>query len=298
MAQPQPTAQQTSVVNALSFDIEDWFHMVGIPAVDDPESWASFPSIAVEQTQWILDTLDEFAVKATFFMLGWIADRYPQLAKSIAERGHELGVHSYWHRRVDTLTPEEFRRDTQQTIDVVEQQSGQKVLGYRAPSFSIRPGSEWAFDVLNDLGIRYDTSLFPARRGHGGYLCPGVPHEFTATPSGRPMRELPISVMKVGPLRLAFSGGGYVRLLPVKLIDRGFRSFNAAGIPVVVYLHPRDFTPGQPRVPMPAHRRFKTYVGLSSTRGKLRHLLTNYRFDTCAAVLGTYADAFHGSLQS
>jgi len=275
-----------SVVNALSFDIEDWFHMVGIRAVDDPESWPGFPSIVVEQTQWILDTLDGFGVRATFFMLGWIAERYPELSRRIAERGHELGAHSYWHRRVDTLTPDEFRDDMRRTIDVVEGQSGKKVIGFRAPSFSIRPGVEWAFDVLNDLGIRYDSSLFPAPRGHGGYICPRHPHEFTQTPSGRPMRELPISVLKLGPVRLAFSGGGYVRLLPMRVIDRGFRTFNRAGIPVVVYLHPRDFTADQPRVPMPPHRKFKAYVGLSTTRGKLRRMLERYRFDTCAAVLG------------
>jgi polysaccharide deacetylase family protein (PEP-CTERM system associated) len=239
-----------------------------------------------EQTQWILDTLDEFSVKATFFMLGWIAERYPELARQIAKRGHELGAHSFWHRRVDTLSPQEFGDDLRRTIDVVEAQSGRKVIGFRAPSFSIRPGTEWAFDVLTDLGIRYDSSLFPARRGHGGYICPRRPHNFTLAPSGRPMRELPISVMKLGPLRLAFSGGGYIRLLPFKVIDRGFQSFNRAGLPVVVYLHPRDFAPDQPRVPMPPHRRFKAYVGLSSTREKLRKMLARYRFDTCARVLG------------
>jgi peptidoglycan-N-acetylglucosamine deacetylase len=274
------------VVNALSFDIEDWFHMIGIPAVDDTQSWPGFPSIVVEQTRWILDTLDEFSVKATFFMLGWIAQRYPELSPLIASRGHELGAHSYWHRRVDTLSPDEFGDDLRRTIEVVEQQSGKKVIGFRAPSFSIRPGTEWAFDVLADLGILYDSSLFPARRGHGGYLCPRHPHDFTAAPSGRPMRELPISVLKVGPLRLAFSGGGYIRLLPFNVIERGFRSFNRAGHPVVVYLHPRDFAPDQPRVPMPPQRRFKAYVGISSTRDKLRRMLARYRFDTCASVLG------------
>jgi polysaccharide deacetylase family protein (PEP-CTERM system associated) len=274
------------VTNALSFDIEDWFHMVGIPAVDNPQTWPDFPSIVVEQTRWILDTLDEFSVKATFFMLGWVAERYPELSKWIAQRGHELGAHSYWHRRVDTLTPDEFREDLRQTMDVVEQQSGKKVIGYRAPSFSIRPGVEWAFDVLNDLGFRYDTSLFPAPRGHGGYICPRHPHDFTHTPSGRPMRELPISVLRLGPLRLAFSGGGYIRLLPFRVIARGFRVFNRAGLPVVVYLHPRDFAPHQPRVAMPAYRKFKAYVGLATTGHKLRRMLARYHFDTCAAVLG------------
>jgi polysaccharide deacetylase family protein (PEP-CTERM system associated) len=286
MDEVHANGQSPRVTNALSFDIEDWFHMVGIAAVDDTRSWPGFPSIVVEQTCWILDTLDEFSVKATFFMLGWIAQRYPQLSRQIADRGHELGAHSYWHRRVDTLSPTEFADDVRETIETVQEQSGKKVIGFRAPSFSIRPGAEWAFDVLTDLGIRYDSCLFPARRGHGGYMCPRHPHDFTQAPSGRPIRELPISVMKLGPLRLAFSGGGYIRLLPFRVIDRGFRSFNRAGLPVVVYLHPRDFAPDQPRVPMPPHRRFKSYVGLASTRDKLRRMLARYRFDTCAGVLG------------
>jgi polysaccharide deacetylase family protein (PEP-CTERM system associated) len=275
-----------AVVNALSFDIEDWFHMVGIDALEDPNTWDSFPSIVVDYTQAILDTLQEHKVKATFFMLGWVAQQHPQLTAEIASRGHELGTHSFWHRRVDTMTPQSFHDDIKQSIDLIEQQSGCRVLGFRAPSFSIRPGTEWAFDVLTDLGLVYDTSLFPARRGHGGYNCPREPHKFTATPSGRPIQELPISIMKLGTMRLAFSGGGYMRLLPGWLIRRGFNRLNRKRIPTVVYLHPRDFAPDCPRVPMPLHRRFKSYVGLATTRAKLSMLLNRYRFDTCAAVLG------------
>ncbi len=275
-----------TVINALSFDIEDWFHMVGIDAVADPQTWPDLPSIVVEQTEWIVQTLAEADVKATFFMLGWIAERYPQLSKLIADAGHELGTHSYWHRKVYDLTPEQFHEDMKQSIDIIESQSGQKVLGFRAPSFSIRPGTEWAFDVLSDLGLVYDTSLFPAPRGHGGYSCPPHPHIFKGAPSGRPMHELPISIMRLGPIKLPFSGGGYVRLLPGAVIRAGFNRFNKQGCPVVVYLHPRDFCPDCPRVPMPLHRRFKSYVGLKTTRGKLAMLLERYRFDTCSKVLG------------
>jgi polysaccharide deacetylase family protein (PEP-CTERM system associated) len=275
----------TGVVNALSFDIEDWFHLVGIDSLADPAGWDALPSIVMEHTQWILQTLEEFGARATFFMLGWTADRHPELAALIAAGGHELAVHSYWHRRVDTLSREEFREDVKRTMGVLEQQAQAAVRGFRAPSFSIRPGTEWAFDELLDLGFTYDSSLFPAARDHGGYPCPRHPHLFEQTPSGRPMRELPISVMDVGPRRLAFSGGGYLRMLPLSVVRRGFRAFHERGWPVVVYLHPRDFAPDCPKAPMPAHRRFKSYVGLSTTRGKLRALLGAYRFDTCEAVL-------------
>ncbi len=275
-----------TIVNALSFDIEDWFHMVEIAAVADPATWPDRESIVERYTQWIVQTVTEAKVRATFFMLGWIAERYPQLVKLIADNGHELGTHSYWHRKVYELTPETFRQDMAKSIDAIESAGGKKVLGFRAPSFSITPGSEWAFDVLHDLGLRYDASLFPARRGHGGYPCPMEAHSFTGAPSGRPMPELPMSVMRMAGVRMPFSGGGYLRLLPERLIRRGFRQLNRQGIPVVVYLHPRDFAPDCPRVPMPPHRRFKCYVGLAGTKDKLRMLLRHYRFDTCAAVLG------------
>ncbi len=275
-----------TIVNALSFDIEDWFHMVEIAAVSDPQAWPDLDSIVERYTEWIVQTVTEAKTRATFFMLGWIAERYPKLVKLIADSGHELGTHSYWHRKVYELTPATFTEDMKQSIDAIESAGGKRVLGFRAPSFSITPGAEWAFDVLHDLGLRYDASLVPARRGHGGYPCPVEAHSFTKAPSGRPMPELPMSVMRVAGARLAFSGGGYLRLLPPGLLRYGFRQLNRRGIPVVVYLHPRDFAPDCPRVPMPPHRRFKCYVGLAGTKDKLRMLLRHYRFDTCATVLG------------
>ncbi len=274
------------IINALSFDIEDWFHMVGIDAVANPKIWPTLESIVERNTEWIVQIVTEADVKATFFVLGWIAERYPKLVRLIAESGHELGTHSYWHRKVCDLTPQQFRQDTKRSIDMIESAGGRKVLGYRAPSFSITPGTEWAFDELHELGLRYDASLFPTRRDHGGYPCPAQAHLFTATPSGRPLAELPMSMMRIGPFRLPFSGGGYLRLLPQWLIRRGFDQLNGNGIPAVVYLHPRDFDPNCPRVPMPSHRRFKSYVGLRSTKIKLKMLLQRYRFDTCARVLG------------
>ncbi|MBL9165269.1 MAG: polysaccharide deacetylase family protein [Planctomycetaceae bacterium] len=277
------------VVNALSFDIEDWFHMVGIDAVDNPELWPTFPSLVERYTDQILQTLADANVRATFFTLGWIADRYPALVKRIAAAGHELGTHSYWHRQCFTLTAEELRDDLRRSIDALEKAGGQKVLGFRAPTFSIIPGSEWIFDVLLDLGLKYDASLFPGTHGGGGYPCPMERHEFTGAPSGRPMRELPMSMMTILGKRIAFSGGGYLRLLPEWLIQRGFDQLNSQGTPVVAYLHPRDFAVDCPRAPMPIHRRFKCYVGLSTTATKFAMLLSRYRFATCAEVAGVVA---------
>ncbi len=282
------------ITNALSFDIEDWFHMVEIDAVADTERWPRLESLVERYTEWIVQTVTEANVKATFFLLGWIADRHPQLVSLIAQNGHELATHSFWHRKVYELGPESFQSDMKRSIDAIESAGGKKVVGFRAPSFSITPGTEWAFDVLHDLGLRYDASLFPARRGHGGYPCPQRPHVFTAAPSGRPMPELPMSIMRLAGLRLPFSGGGYLRFLPPGVIRRGFDQLNRQGVPVVVYLHPRDFAPDCPRVSMPPHRRFKCYFGLNTTKDKLRMLLERYRFDTCAAILGVNGtDAEH-----
>ncbi len=261
--------------------------MVEIEAVSDPAKWGSLPSLVERETRWILQTLRVESVKATFFVLGWIAERYPQLVREMAAGGHEIGTHSFWHRKVYELSPAEFADDMRRSINAIESAApGVKVRGFRAPSFSITPGTEWAFDVLHDLGLEYDASLFPAARGHGGYPCPVNEHTFTAVPSGRPMPELPMSVMRVAGRRLAFSGGGYMRLLPLWLIGRGFAQLNREGIATVVYLHPRDFAEDCPRVPMPLRRRFKCYVGLGTTRRKLQRLLRRYPFDTCAAVLG------------
>src|SRR5689334_22845699 len=284
----------SNIRHALSFDIEDWFHMVEIDAVADPKLWPTLPSLVVDRTRWIIDAVAEAGVRATFFVLGWVAERHPEIAKAIAAGGHELATHSFWHRRVDQLTPHEFRKDLRESIDVLEQQAGRKVLGFRAPSFSITPGSEWAFDVLHDEGIVYDASLFPAKRGHGGYPCPQAAHQFENIPSGRPMPELPMSVLKLGPLRLPFSGGGYMRLLPGAVIRGAFDRFERDNVPVVVYLHPRDFAPDCPRVPMPLTRRFKCYVGTKSTQKKLKMLLARYSFTTCADLLGLEAPSAVG----
>ncbi len=286
MSQPAKNDPRYPVLNALSFDIEDWFHMVEIDAVADPAGWPGLESLVERYTDWIVETVTAAGARATFFVLGWIAERYPRLVGRIAAAGHELGSHSFWHRKVYELTPAVFAEDMKRSIDAIESAGGRKVLGFRAPSFSITPGSEWAFDVLHDLGLRYDASLFPARRGHGGYPCPPRPHDFTGAPSRRPIRELPMSVMRFAGANLPFSGGGYLRLLPPWLIRMGFEQLNRAGVPAVVYLHPRDFAPDCPRVPMPLRRRFKCYVGLRGTKAKLRMLLERYRFDTCASVLG------------
>lgn len=277
-----PTAD---MINALSFDIEDWFHMVEIDAVSDPAEWDKLPSIVERETEWILGMLEERRIKATFFVLGWIADRYPDLVRSIRDQGHEIGSHSFWHRRVDVLSREEFVKDVKDSLDAIRAAGVDHCPGFRAPTFSIVPGTEWAIDELLDLGFEYDASLFPTVREHGGYPCERAPHVCSIAPSGRSIPELPMSIMDVGPKATAFSGGGFFRLFPRWLIKRGFDQCNAAGRPVVVYMHPRDFAVDTPHVPMNGVRRFKCYVGIRTAREKFRWMLDRWQFGTCSEVL-------------
>ena len=285
------------MLHALSFDIEDWFHIVEVKAVEDPSRWPTLSaqsSLVERYTDLILRICDEHQTRATFFMLGWIADKHPALVRRIANAGHELGTHSFWHRKVYELTPEVFAKDIADSLAAIKAgaagstQREPIIRGFRAPSFSITPGTEWAFDTLLDAGLTYDASLFPAPRGHGGYACPPGAHVVTA-PSGRKIPELPMSVAPVGmgpfQKRMCYSGGGYLRVLPTGLILQGVRRELAERRPTVVYLHPRDFAPDCPRVPMPPHRAFKCYVGTKTTEPKLRALLTRHRFSTCADTL-------------
>ncbi len=280
-------------MHALSFDIEDWFHIVEIAAVDNPDEWPSLSaksSLVERYTDLILQLCNDAKTKATFYILGWIAEHHPALVKRIADAGHEIGTHSFWHRKVYELDEETFAKDIKDSIDAIHAAApGVAIKTFRAPSFSITEGTEWAFDVLMDLGIEYDASLFPAARGHGGYPCPRGIHTVT-TPKGRTLPELPMSVMDMGPKKVCYSGGGYLRLLPLRVIERGIRQEAKAGRPTVIYLHPRDFAPDAPRVPMPLHRRFKCYVGTASTEGKLRRLLERHRWGTCAEVLAASKD--------
>lgn len=283
------------MTNALSFDIEDWFHIVQVKGLE-AEHWDDLTkrhTLVERRTDEILELCERAGVRATFFVLGWIAERYPSLIARIAQGGHELASHGHMHDRVGLLGPEGFARDLQRSIEAIERACGVRVRGYRAPSFSITPGCEWAFDVMANQGIEWDASLFPAPRGHGGYPCPREPHKITS-PNGSAILELPMSVwtpLGEGPLRMGFSGGGYLRLLPYAVLRRAMASETAAARPTVVYLHPRDLAPDAPRWPMPPGRRFKCYVGLRTTRHKLERLLQEKAWQTCGDTLAAAFEA-------
>ena len=279
------------VTHALSFDIEEWFHLVGVEAMADRSRWGAFERTVEPLTDRILGLLAEHEVRATFFVLGWVAERYPEMVRRIADAGHEIGSHSYWHQEVYDHTPATFREDLKRSVGVLEEASGQGVLGYRAPSFSLTPGCEWAWDAMLDLGLRYDASVFPVARAHGGYALPHSDRTRMTTPTGRTIEELPMSVMRlpVAGKRVAFSGGGYFRVLPWWLVKRGFAEHDQAGRSAVLYLHPWDFAPGGPALPMRRFQKFKCYRNRDQTERRLRELLGRYRFGTCASVMGVEA---------
>ena len=268
----------------LTFDIEDWFHILDHDQTRAEADWERYPSRVEANVERILEMLERHNQKATFFVLGWIARRHPGVVRMIGDRGHQFGTHSDTHQLVYEQSRQEFADDLRRSIDVLEQTCGRKIRFYRAPGFSIVAGCEWAFEALVRAGIEVDCSVFPAKRTHGGLPDWRIDGPAVLdTPAG-PLKLLPMSVWRVLDQSVVFSGGGYFRLLPAVLLDRLF----ARQPYVMTYFHPRDFDPGQPVLAgLPMSRRFKSYVGLAGAMGKLERLVGSLDFmDIAAAEAG------------
>ncbi len=258
--------------NCISIDVEDWFHLLDTRRAPSRQTWRCLESRVTENTRRLLDLFDRYSVQATFFVLGWIAEQHPSLVREIAAAGHEIASHGYAHELVYQQTRDEFRHDLAQAERHLLHACGQRPLGYRAPGFSIRPDSAWAWEVLAERGYAYDASLFPARRRHGGW--PGnaaLPHRLM-----NGLWEIPVSTLARPWGRQAFLGGGYLRLWPERWILRWAERLTTQGQPLVLYLHPRDIDPHQPRLQLSARRRFTTYVGLETAWRKLESLLKQF----------------------
>lgn len=274
-------------VNVLTVDLEDYFHVRGSGSLKRPSDWEKLPSRVERNTERLLEVLADCEAQATFFVLGWIARRHPALVRKIADCGHEVGSHGSWHRPVFRQTRGEFRLDVQESLAVIEDITGVKVLGYRAPWFSITAEALWAFEVLAELGLRYDSSVFPTGRGYGGLPSFQANPHIYRTPGGARLWLLPISTVKLLGRRVCFFGGGYFRLLPYRVIDRAVKQLHQAGAPVIFYLHPRELDPQQPRLPMSARAGWRTYVGLGSCERKLRRLLGAHRMSSALSLLNS-----------
>lgn len=272
--------------NALSFDVEDYFHAQAFAGVVRLEEWPSLEARVMTNTHRLLDLLDEFQVTATFFVLGWVAERHLSLVREIHERGHEVGCHGYAHRLIYTMTPAEFFEDTARARGVIEDATGAPILGYRAPTFSLVRESLWALEILYGLDFRYDSSIFPVV--HDRYGIPDAPRfpHLIPLPGGAEMAEFPLTTLRVLGQRLPVAGGGYFRLAPYALLRAALRHINRAeGQPAIVYLHPWELDPGQPRLPVGPLTRFRHYVNLGTTHAKLRRLLADFRFAPANQVL-------------
>lgn len=290
---PVPTedaAPASSLIHACTVDVEDYFHVSAFENVVDRKDWDSFKVRVIESTQTILEVLQRRSVRATFFVLGWVADRFPWLVREIQRDGHEIGCHSYEHRLIYQLSVEDFRKDLQRAKNAIEQITGEPVTAYRSPSFSITRRSLAALEVLVQEGIRVDSSIYPVV--HDRYGIPDAPLEphRIATPSGE-LLEFPPTVYQFCGMRLPVAGGGYFRLYPYRFTSHCVRSIAASNRPVNVYVHPWEFDPEQPRMGgLSRLSRFRHYVNLKSNQAKFDRLLREHRFGTMTDALAAYGD--------
>jgi polysaccharide deacetylase family protein (PEP-CTERM system associated) len=284
--------------NALTIDLEDYFHVSAYAANVGAEDWDSYPSRVAQNTERLLELLAENNCTATFFVLGWVAEKHPNIVLRVAAAGHEIACHSYLHRKVFDLTPEEFRADTRRAKILIEQAAGRKVCGYRAPSFSITSKSSWALGILAEEGFEYDSSIFPVE--HPSYGVPTAPRTpfRVNTASGR-ILEFPMATLSLGKTTAPIGGGAYLRLLPYSYTRWAIRHTNAhENTPVFVYLHPWELDPEQPHMGGSASARIRHYFGLRGTEKKLSRLLRHIKFGPVREIRDSLEEVPEWAFQS
>ena len=264
-------------INYLTIDVEDYFQVAAFEKVIHPSTWENYPSRVEQNTTRILDLFDSYGVRGTFFIVGWTAERFPGLVKEIVTRGHEIGCHSYQHQKIYNQTPEEFRRDTQKAKDILEQASGRPVVGYRAPTYSITKKSLWALDILQELGFKWDSSIFPII--HDNYGIPDAPRFAYKLPNHE-LIEYPISTALIWGQKIPIAGGGYFRIFPYWFTKMALAKINTVEKqPFIFYLHPWEVDPEQPRIRQAGVKsRFRHYRNLDSTEKRLNLLLQGFKF--------------------
>jgi polysaccharide deacetylase family protein (PEP-CTERM system associated) len=276
----------SDIVNAMSVDVEDYFHVAALAQSIDRSTWNDREYRAEENTRRLLDLFEASNMKSTFFVLGWVAKRSPQLIREIHDRGHEVASHGMSHLLVYNQTPQEFASETIESKKLLEDITGAPVLGYRASTYSITRRSLWALDILHEAGFLYDSSIFPIR--HDMYGIPDAPREpgHIDTPKGASIVEFPMSTAPMFGFTLPVSGGGYFRLLPYWLTNAGLRKLNdRMDRPFIFYLHPWEVDPAQPRVQTGFKSRLRHYTNLDRTEGRLKRLIGEFRFAPVRDVL-------------
>ena len=267
------------IAHYFTVDLEEYFQVAAFKGFVSHADWNHLHSRLARQVVELLDLLALHDVRATFFVVGWLAERHPQLIRAIARSGHEIASHSWDHARVTDQTPAAFRGSVRRTKQVLESLSGTAVLGFRAPSYSIVPGFEWALDVLVEEGYAYDSSLFPVRRPGYGYASATPDPHWLTRPAGQ-LLEFPPATLRVGGVRLPAAGGAYFRLLPYALVQAALRQCERRGVPGTFYIHPWEIDPEQPRLAVSRLTRLRHYGGLRHTASRLERLLSEFRFTT------------------
>jgi polysaccharide deacetylase family protein (PEP-CTERM system associated) len=270
-----------------SVDVEDWFHILDLPSAPGIDEWDALPSHVERNFLRLLELFCEKQVRITCFFLGWVAAKHPHLIRAAQEFGHEIASHGYAHGLVYKMTPAQFFDDALRAKKTIEDTSGCEAIGYRASGFSVTRDTPWFFEKLADAGYRYDSSVFPASRNHGGMTGADYAPHFVQAGSGQLM-EFPITLTKILNTPICLFGGGYLRLAPWALIKRGAAKVLSEGRPVVFYLHPREIDPNHPRLDMSYLRRFKSYVNLNTTEDKVKQILTEFQFTTFADFLSEF----------
>ena len=270
------------MLNAMTIDVEDYFHTEAMSEVITADQWSAMPSRVEENTERLFELFSQHNVSATFFFLGWVADKFPSLVSQAVKLGHEVGCHSYWHRALFRLSPVEFREDTKRAKDVIESAGSVEVKGYRAPSFSLVPGTEWAPDILGDLGFSYDSSINPIRHDfYSNAGAPRIPHRLKS----HQILEIPIATVQYARKNFPVGGGAYFRIFPLRYTKWGLTSINdSEKRPAMFYLHPWEIDPGQPRLKVKLKSRLRQYTSLASTSSKLERLLDAFEFGTASAA--------------
>lgn len=275
-------------MNILTFDVEEWFHLLDFDATRTEAEWGKYEVRIYENVDRILDILELTNTKATFFIIGWVAKTYPDVVKKIANK-YQIGSHTMNHQLVWQQTPEEFRDDVESSVKLLQDITGQPIECFRAPGFSIRESEPWAFDILADLGIKYDCSIFPAHHAHGGMVSYGAPVPALIKHGDVTMKEFPVTAKSIMGKKIIFSGGGYFRLMPYPIIRKWSKECDEY---LLSYIHPRDLDGGQPMLEgLPLKRKFKSYVGTKAAEEKLRHYLKDFTFtDVKTAAENIYWD--------
>ena len=265
------------ITNYLTIDVEDYFQVAAFEKQVKTDDWSRFESRVSNNTGNILNILENYKIKATFFIVGWIAEKHPDLVREISRRGHEIACHSYNHQRIQSLTKEAFREDTKRSKEILEDICGKKVSGYRAPTYSITGKTLWALDILAELGFTYDSSIFPIY--HDNYGIPDAPR-FPYQHEGLSLMEYPISTALIMGRKVPVAGGGYFRLFPYWFTSMALKSINEKEKqPFIFYLHPWEVDPDQPRMQnISLLSRFRHYNNLSKTASRLHKLLSDFQF--------------------